>query len=254
MYQNTAHEESPVEVIAPPPKLSKRRQKRMVVVQNEDAPRCTTWTNEEEITLCKGWVHVSKNSAKGNARKTDGFWIEVLAYLPNKTKQLGRRTAHESGARDECYYNKALLDCEAEFGVQFTLRHCWEVLRYILKWWEQEVPEFLKTNAAKRSKTSGSSSFNTESGDASFNLNVDAGDEDENEVQELPSLIGKDKAKGWKKKGVGSSGSSVNMTDVTLARLMMSELAMQTQSVSLNLLSRTRKLGHSTMELRSLFS
>ncbi|GKC61498.1 hypothetical protein Tco_1089096 [Tanacetum coccineum] len=170
MYQNTAREESPVEVTAPPPKLSRRRQKRMVIVQNEDAPRCTTWTNEEETVLCKGWVHVSKNSAKGNARKTDGFWIEVLAYLRNKTKQLGRQTAHESRARDECYYNMALLDCEAEFGVQFTLRHCWE--------------------------TSGSSSFNTESRDASFNLNVDAGDEDENKVQELPSLIGKDKAKG----------------------------------------------------------
>ncbi|GKD04206.1 isoleucine--tRNA ligase, cytoplasmic-like protein [Tanacetum coccineum] len=44
------------------------------------------------------------------------------------------------------------------------------------------VYQRLKPNAAKKSKTSGSSSFNTESGDPSFNLNVDAGDEDENEV------------------------------------------------------------------------
>ncbi|GKG49642.1 hypothetical protein Tco_0518416, partial [Tanacetum coccineum] len=58
--------ESPVEVTDLPPKPSRRHQKRMVIVQNEDAPSCTSWTNEEEIALCKGWVHVSENSAKGN--------------------------------------------------------------------------------------------------------------------------------------------------------------------------------------------
>ncbi|GKF70410.1 hypothetical protein Tco_0203467, partial [Tanacetum coccineum] len=98
------------------------------------------------------------------------------------------------------------------------------------KLWEQEVPKFLNPIVAKRSKTSGSSSFNTESEDASFNLNVDAGDEDENEVQEVPRPMGRDKAKGSKKKGVGSSGSSMNITDEELARLMVSELATQTAS------------------------
>ncbi|GKB40416.1 hypothetical protein Tco_0885358 [Tanacetum coccineum] len=224
MYQNNVREESPVEVTAPPPKPSRRRQKRMVVVQNEDAPCCTPWTNEEEIALCKGWVHGYENSAKGNARETYGFWTEVLAYLCNKTKQPGRRTydvvngkwktvrpsvarfcgvhanvlrrAHDSGAGDEDYFNKALLDYEAEFGVQFTLCYCWEVLKHSPKWWEQEVSKFLNPNAAKRSKTSGSSPFNTVSDDASFNLNIDAGDEDENEVQEVPRPIRRDKVKG----------------------------------------------------------
>ncbi|GJX08044.1 hypothetical protein Tco_0195976 [Tanacetum coccineum] len=126
MYQNIVREESPVEVMAPPPKPSRRRLKRMVIVQNEDAPRCTPWTNEEEITLCKGWVH-------------------------------------DSRAGDEDYFNKALLDYEAEFG---------------------------------KSKTSGSSSFNTKSGDASFNSNVDAEDKDENEVQDVPRPIGRDKVDG----------------------------------------------------------
>nr|GEU51980.1 hypothetical protein [Tanacetum cinerariifolium] len=92
MHQNTAHVESPVKFTAPPPKPSKRRQKRTVDVHNKDAPRRTPWTNKEEILLRKGWVHASENSAKGKARKTDGFWIEVLAYLPNKTKQPSRRT------------------------------------------------------------------------------------------------------------------------------------------------------------------
>nr|GEX86414.1 hypothetical protein [Tanacetum cinerariifolium] len=151
MYQNIAHEESPDEVTTPPMKPSGRRQKRMDVVQNEDVPQCTTWTNEGEIMLCKGWVHESKNSAKGNAKKTDGFGL---------------------------------------------------------------------------SKTFGSSSFNTESKDASLNLNVDAKDGDEKKVLELPRPIGRDKlTKGSKKKRVGSSGSLVNMTNATLVRLMVSELA-----------------------------
>ncbi|GJW12901.1 hypothetical protein Tco_1578728 [Tanacetum coccineum] len=91
MYQNTARGESPVKVTTPPSKPSRRHQKRMADVQNEDAPHCTPWTNEEEIVLCKGWVHVSENSAKGNAKKIDGLWTEVLAYLRNKTQQHGRR-------------------------------------------------------------------------------------------------------------------------------------------------------------------
>ncbi|GKF47560.1 hypothetical protein Tco_0137362, partial [Tanacetum coccineum] len=79
-------------------------------------------------------------------------------------------------------------------------------------------------------KTFGSSSFNTESGDASFNLNVDVLDEDEIEVQEIPRTLGRDKARGLKKKGAKSTGSSMNMTDEALARLMVSELATQTAS------------------------
>ncbi|GKD04207.1 hypothetical protein Tco_1179181 [Tanacetum coccineum] len=40
-----------------------------------------------------------------------------------------------------------------------------------------------------------------------------------------------DKARGSKKKGAGSSGSSVNMNDEALVRLMVSELSTQTASV-----------------------
>ncbi|GKD23793.1 hypothetical protein Tco_1225496, partial [Tanacetum coccineum] len=81
------------------------------------------------------------------------------------------------------------------------------------------VPKFLTNpNAAKRSKTYGSSSFNTESGDAIFNLNVDAGDDDEDDVQVLPRPIGRDMTKGMKKKVAGSSGSLTSMNDEALAR------------------------------------
>ncbi|GKB38106.1 hypothetical protein Tco_0883048 [Tanacetum coccineum] len=211
MYQNTVREESPVEVTTP----SKRRQKRAATVRNEDVPRCTPWTTEEEIALCKGWVHVSENSAKGHRTydMVNGEWKMVR---PNVARFCGvhanvLRRAHDSGAGDEDYFNKALLDYEAEFG--------------------QVVPKYSNPNAAKKSKTSGSSSFNTESDDASFNLNVDVGDEDENEVQGIPRTMGRDKARGSKKKGVRASGSSVNINDEAFARLMVSELATQTASI-----------------------
>ncbi|GJZ52083.1 zinc finger BED domain-containing protein RICESLEEPER 2-like protein [Tanacetum coccineum] len=95
---------------------------------------------------------------------------------------------------------------------------------------DSEVPKFDgKKKDAKRYKTSGSSSFNTESEDASINLNVAVGDDEEDEVQELARPLGRDKAKGLKKKGAGSSGSSSSMNCETLARLMVSELALHNE-------------------------
>ncbi|GKE41419.1 hypothetical protein Tco_1468703 [Tanacetum coccineum] len=66
--------------------------------------------------------------------------------------------------------------------IPFTLRHYWEVLKGSLKWIDTKVPSFAaKHQARKRYKTSGSSSFNTESGDTSINMNVDVGDDEEDE-------------------------------------------------------------------------
>ncbi|GKD28766.1 zinc finger BED domain-containing protein RICESLEEPER 2-like protein [Tanacetum coccineum] len=137
------------------------------------------------------------------------------------------RKAHVSGARDEDYFATTVLDYEAEFGVPFTLRHYWEVLRKSLKWMKFEVLNFAANKKyGKRYKIAEFSSFNTESGDASINLNVDVGDDEEDGVQELARLMGRDKAKGLKKKGAGSSGSSSSMNDEALVRLMVFELAM----------------------------
>ncbi|GJU27873.1 retrotransposon protein, putative, ty1-copia subclass [Tanacetum coccineum] len=110
------------------------------------------------------------------------------------------RKAHASGAGDEDYFAMILLDYEAEYEVPFTLRHCWKVLRKSLILMGSEVPN--------------------------INLNVDVGDDEEDEVEELARPMGRDKAKGLKKKGVGSSGSSSSMNDKALTRLMVSELAM----------------------------
>nr|GEV86302.1 hypothetical protein [Tanacetum cinerariifolium] len=150
-FQLTAREDSSVEVAALPPKSKPTRGRKKKTAQNEDASRSTAWTNEEEIKLCKCWVHVFENSSVGNARRESGFWTEDLRYLENKTKAYGRRTydmmngkwktvrpnvaqfcgvyanvmrrAQTNGAGDEDYYAMALLDYKAEHGMTFTLRH-----------------------------------------------------------------------------------------------------------------------------------
>ncbi|GJT52601.1 hypothetical protein Tco_0978758 [Tanacetum coccineum] len=205
-FQHTTREDSLVEIAAPPPKSKPTRGRQKRTAQNEDAPWSTAWTNEEEIAFCKGWVHVSENNAICNARR-EFSWTNVLRCMENKTKALGCRTAHASGARDKDYFTMALLDYEAV-----------------------ECPNFAtKKQAAKRYKTSGSSSFNTEFGDASISLNVDVGDDKKDEVHELSRPMGRDKVKGLKKKGSRSSGSSSSMNDEALDRLMVFEMAMHNE-------------------------
>nr|GEW80607.1 hypothetical protein [Tanacetum cinerariifolium] len=150
--------------------------------------------------LC--WLNVgvpSENSQHGNARKKDGFWCEVLAYIESKTKIKGRRTydmvmgkwktvrpavvwfcgvygnvmsmTQESGAGDGDYVQKAMIHYQAETGLPFKFR---------------------SEGSSKRHKSSGSSSFNTESEDASINLNTTVVDGDEltaAEVQQREAFI-----------------------------------------------------------------
>nr|GEY65037.1 hypothetical protein [Tanacetum cinerariifolium] len=94
---------------------------------------------------------------------------------------------------------------------------------------EQELSKFATESqgGSKRHKSSGSSSFNTESGDVSINLNTNAGDNDKDEVQEIRRTIGRDNARAARKnKGSKASGSS-SMNDDALARLMVTEMTAQ---------------------------
>ncbi|GKD08462.1 hypothetical protein Tco_1188147 [Tanacetum coccineum] len=118
-FQHTAREDSPFEFAAPPSKSKPTRRRKKRTTQNKDAPRSV-----------------------GNEGREAGFWTEVLRYLENKTKALGRRTydmvnakwktvrlnvarfyevyadvmgrVQVSGAGDEHYFAMALLDYEVE--------------------------------------------------------------------------------------------------------------------------------------------
>ncbi|GJT55390.1 glutathione S-transferase T3-like protein [Tanacetum coccineum] len=224
--ENTSYWQEPnpddcrVEQVATSPtkkkKATRNRQKR--VTQTEPVPRQTAWTTEEEIALAKGWRSVSENSERGNARKKYDFWVEVLEYVESKTKQ------EESEAGDEDYIQKAMIHYQAECGLPFKFRHCWEVLKDSPKFQEIAFSNFNQGSqgSSKRQKSSGSSSFNAESGDASINLNNTVNDEDD--VQEIQRSEGRDKAKAAaKNKGSKASGLST-MNDDALARLMVTEM------------------------------
>ncbi|GKC11165.1 RNA-directed DNA polymerase, eukaryota [Tanacetum coccineum] len=193
--------------------------------------RCIPWTPEEETALCKGWVRTSEDSIKGNMRKERGFWIDILKYMHETCPITQRRTydmvngkwrtvrskvctfcgvyanaiqTYTSGASDSDYLQRALTDYQAEYGVLFTLLHCWEVLKDCEKWSSGEVPLFIQEREDgkyKRYKSSGSSSFNTkDSGEGSINLNTTVGTEDEKEMEEVqevrrPKPMGRDQAK-----------------------------------------------------------
>nr|GEW48913.1 hypothetical protein [Tanacetum cinerariifolium] len=183
-WQEPNLHESPVEQVATLPtkkKATRNRQKRLT--QTGDAPRPTAWTTKEEIALDKGWHFVSENSERGNARKKDGFWVEVMDYIESKTK-----------------------------------------MEDSLKFQEIAFSNFNQGSegSSKRHKSSGSSLFNTESGDASINLNnIIAGDD---EVQEIRRPGGMDKARAAaKNKGSKALGSST-MNDDALARLVVNEM------------------------------
>ncbi|GJY82981.1 ribonuclease H-like domain-containing protein [Tanacetum coccineum] len=179
-------EESPIEAVATAPlkteKSTRARQKRMI--QNDDAPRQIAWIHEEKIALCKGCVDIFENSMIGNSRKEAGFW------------------AQESGAGDEDYFHRALMDYQVETGTTFKNLHCWAILKHIPKWEQSELPKFAAESAggSKRCKSSSSSSFNTDYGEASINLNTNVGDDNEDEVQEIRQPIGRDEARDAAKK------------------------------------------------------
>ncbi|GKC64686.1 glutathione S-transferase T3-like protein [Tanacetum coccineum] len=210
-WQEPNPHESSVEQVTTSPlkkkKPARARQKR--IIQSDDAPR-----------------QIAKH---GKVRKQDSFWCEVLQYIESKTKQYGRRTydmvcgkwktmrpvvirfcgvygkvmrmSQESEAGDEDYIKKAMIHYQAETGLSFKYRHCWEVLKDSLKWQEIPLPKLSRESEgdSKRHKSSGSSSFNTEFGDASINLNTNAGDNDEDEVQEIRRPEGRDTARAARK-------------------------------------------------------
>ncbi|GJW85755.1 glutathione S-transferase T3-like protein [Tanacetum coccineum] len=238
-------------------KATRNRQKRLT--QTDDAPWQIAWTTEEEIALAKGWKAFSENSERGNARKKDGFWVEVMEYMESKTKMEGRRTydmvlgkwksvrpavvrfcgvynnvmrmAQESGAGDEDYVQKAMIHYQAETGLPFKFRHCWDVLKDSPKFADIAFPNLSQGSQGsnKRHKSSGSSSFNTESGDASINLNnTVAGDDevvaDDDEVQEIRRPVGRDKARAAAKNKGSKASASSTMNDDALARLVVNEM------------------------------
>nr|GEV35677.1 hypothetical protein [Tanacetum cinerariifolium] len=118
-----------------------------------------------------------------------------------------------------------------------------EVLKDSLKWQEISLLKFAAEfeGGSKRHKSFDSSSFNTESGDASINPNTNAGDNDEDEVKEIRQPGDRDKARAAEKnKGTNVLGSST-MNDDALSRLMVTEMTAQKKEKRLTFIEIKRR-------------
>nr|GEW39942.1 hypothetical protein [Tanacetum cinerariifolium] len=177
-----------------------------------------------------------------------GYWqtpnpheypVEQVATSPEKKKK-----ATQSGAGDADYVQKAMIHYEIDTGLPFKLLHCWEILKDHLEFQEIAISNSNtgSEGGSKRHKSSDSSSFNTESREASINRNTTVGDNNENEVQKIRRPKGRDKAKavGRKNKGSKSAGSS-NVNEDSLARLMVTEMTTHEKEEHLTFLDIKRR-------------
>ncbi|GJR03653.1 hypothetical protein Tco_0526637 [Tanacetum coccineum] len=123
-------DDSPVEEVSPfkPKKPSRRatKAKKDEPKEAKEAPK--EWIVTEEIALCQGWCNVSANNISGNSMKAKGFWEAVIRYFEKETGSS--RANHESGTNDLDVYHKACAEYKMVYKGDFTLEHCYNILKY----------------------------------------------------------------------------------------------------------------------------
>ncbi|GJX52595.1 hypothetical protein Tco_0280964, partial [Tanacetum coccineum] len=187
-------DDSPVEEVSP---VKPKKPSRRTTKAKKDEPK------EEEIALCQGWCDVSENNISGNSMKAKGFWEAVIRYFEKETsssrgydsivskwknkvrprigafcaiiKNIGAN--HESGANDLDVYHKACAEYKMIYKGDFTLEHCYNILKDHPGWKDVEMPYFYQTQGRKKSKTSETTS---ESASGGLNLNGEADEAVEN--------------------------------------------------------------------------
>ncbi|GJZ98042.1 retrotransposon protein, putative, ty3-gypsy subclass [Tanacetum coccineum] len=223
-----------VEEVSPvKPKKPSRRAARAKKDEPKEPPK--DWTMAEETALCQAWCDVSENNIDGNSIKSKGFWDAVIWYFKKETgssrgydsivskwknrvrPRLGAFCAiinnveanHESGTNDLDVYHKACAEYKMMYKSDFTLEHCYNVLKDHPGWKDVEMPYFYKSQGRKKSKTSETTSGSASSG---LNLNEEA-DEAVEETQEFRPM-GRDRAKAKKKAAGSSRGGSSSLVDL----------------------------------------
>ncbi|GJZ45937.1 retrotransposon protein, putative, ty3-gypsy subclass [Tanacetum coccineum] len=157
----------------------------------------------EEVSPVKPKKPSRQNSISGNSMKAKGFWKAVIrigafcAFIKNIEAN------HESGINDLDVYQKDCAEYKMMYKGDFTLEHCYNILKDHPGWKNVEMPYFYQSQGRKKSKT-----YETTSGSASSGLNLnEEADEDVEETQEFQK-IGRDRAKAKKKAGKGKKNAA----------------------------------------------
>ncbi|GJV21303.1 hypothetical protein Tco_1370323 [Tanacetum coccineum] len=146
-------DDSPVEEVSPiKPKKPSRRAARAKKDEPKEPPK--DWTMAEETALCQAWCDVSENNIDRNSMKSKGFWdavirLVLLRQIINKCERN-----HESGTNDLDVYHKACAEYKMMYKQDFTLEHCYNILKDHPGWKDVEMPAFYNTQGRKKSKTS----------------------------------------------------------------------------------------------------
>ncbi|GJV90118.1 hypothetical protein Tco_1534056 [Tanacetum coccineum] len=182
---NDVEDDSPVEEVSPvKPKKPSRRIARAKKDDPKEPPK--DWTVRKRSRCAK------------------------LGAIKNKKKKKKNNEAnHESGTNDLDVYHKACAEYKMIYKQDFTLEHCYNVLKDHQGWLDVEMPTFYKSLGRKKSKTS-----ETTSGSASGGINLnDEADEDVEETQEVRPM-GRDQSKAKKKSASSSRGGSSSFVDL----------------------------------------
>nr|GEU64173.1 hypothetical protein [Tanacetum cinerariifolium] len=195
-------DDSPVEEVSPvkPNKPSRRAAKAKKDEPKEVKEMPKEWTVEEEIALCQGTLKMkpvqqevitrSLANWKNRVRPRTGAFCAIIKNI---------EANHESGINDLDVYQKACAEYKMMYKGDFTLEHCYNILKDHPGWKNVEMPNFYQSQGRKKSKTS-----ETTSGSASGGLNLnEEADKAVKETQEFRPM-GRDRAKA-KKKAAGSS-------------------------------------------------
>ncbi|GKB22797.1 hypothetical protein Tco_0862198, partial [Tanacetum coccineum] len=170
-------DDSPVEEVEPV-KPKRKYTRRSKPTKKNDKEFVEPWTIEEEIALFKAWVAKSEDNVEGKGKKAAGFWTEVAGHF------------HEEMGEDKRSYDS--VNCKWKNRIRHKV----------------EMPKFYKSkkSSSKNSRTSkNTSQENSDSAHIGVNLNDEAADSEDVEAQEVPALMGRDRAK---KKGSSSGARS----------------------------------------------
>nr|GEX10156.1 hypothetical protein [Tanacetum cinerariifolium] len=108
---------------------------------------------------------------KDEAKEAKGFWEAVIRYFEKETGSS--RASHESGTNDLDVYHKACAEYKMIYKGDFTLEHCYNILKDQPDWKDVEMPYFYQTQGQKKSETSETTSGSASGG---LNLNEEAGE------------------------------------------------------------------------------
>ncbi|KAM0033581.1 putative glutathione transferase [Helianthus debilis subsp. tardiflorus] len=233
------------------------------------------WTIADDELLTRGFLHVSNNSVVGNGPKSLDFWKRVLKYYTEGDGSGAERTADNLRSHwhmmkvNVTSFNNIMIRLRAEKGsdlsddelktqaykvyheehkAHFIREHVWNLVKDDPKWKKQiDIPEPKRTKTSPSGEYTNSSDVNT-----CINLNNDVDNipisVEDYEVDELPSPIGTEKAKGKKV----TKGKGVKEVATTIDNMLNKKMDMMEQlnaKMAQMIVLKEKKLAMNEMEI-----